>query len=130
MDWITILNKIFEVCIVPLLGLLTIYLVQIIRTKINSIKAQNENEVAHKYIDMLSDTITSCVIATNQTYVDALKEKNIFDADAQKEAFKRTYQAVMSILTEEAQTYLENIYGDLEKYITQRIEAEVNKNKI
>ena len=78
---------------------------------------------------MLAETITECVIATNQTYVNALKDKNAFDLDAQKEAFKRTYEAVMSILSEDAIHYLENIYGDLNAYITGKIEAEVNKNK-
>jgi len=36
---------------------------------------------------MLDDTITKCVIATNQTYVDSLKDKNAFDKAAQEEAF-------------------------------------------
>jgi hypothetical protein len=35
----------------------------------------------------------------------------------------------MLILTEDAVTYLTNIYGDLSTYITAQIEAEVNKSK-
>lgn len=129
MDWLDILNKIFTVVIFPLLGVLTLYLVQIIRTKIEDIKAHSENEVTKKYIDLLGQTITDCVIATNQTYVNSLKEQNIFDLAAQTEAFNRTYEAIMAILSEDAVVYLENIYGDLEEYIAQRIEAEVNKNR-
>ena len=33
------------------------------------------------------------------------------------------------ILSEEAKVYLASIYGDLTAYITNMIEAEVNKNK-
>ena len=35
---------------------------------------------------MLEDTIMKSVIATTQTYVEALKGKNAFDEAAQKEA--------------------------------------------
>lgn len=129
MDWIKIFNEIFSMFIVPLLGLLTIYLVKIIRTKIENIKAKYNNELANKYISLLTDTICNCVIATNQTYVDALKNENIFDEEAQKEAFKRTYEAIIAILSDDAKKYLESIYGDLSKYIEECIEAEVNKNK-
>ena len=62
-------------------------------------------------------------------FFDALKDKNAFDAEAQKEAFKKTYEAVSAILTEEAKKYLEQIVGDLELYIKQQIEAAVNANK-
>ena len=78
---------------------------------------------------MLSNTISDCVIATNQTYVEALKKENAFTTEAQKEAFKLTYDAVMSVLTDDAKTYLTSIYGDLTAYITTKIEAEVNLSK-
>ena len=78
---------------------------------------------------MLSNTICECVIATNQTYVDSLKKQGKFDAEAQKKAFEMTYNAVIEILSEEAKVYLASVYGDLTAYITNMIEAEVNKNK-
>lgn len=130
MDWIKILNEIFSIFVVPLLGLLTIYLIKVIRVKVDNIKAKSNSELANKYMDLLTDTICNCVIATNQTYVDALKNENIFDGEAQKEAFKRTYEAILAILSDDARKYLENIYGDLTKYIEECIEAEVNKNKV
>jgi hypothetical protein len=46
--------------------------------------------------------------------------------EAQEEAFKLTYNAVMDVLTEDAKTYLAEIYGDLNKIIATKIEAEVN----
>lgn len=78
---------------------------------------------------MLSDTITNCVIATNQTYVDNLKDKNAFDENAQKEAFEKTYQTIIKTLNDEAYKYLEEVYGDLEGYIRTRIESEVKMQK-
>lgn len=129
MDWLAILAKIFEVCVIPLLGLATVYLVQFIRAKSAEINTKHDNVILEKYVTMLSETIAECVIATNQTYVEALKEANAFDAEAQKKAFELTYTSVMNILSAEAKEYLSTIYGDLNAYITNRIEAMVNNCK-
>ena len=129
MNWLKMLYEILEVCIIPLLGILTIYAVKFIKIKSDEITKKTNNEIANKYIDLLSTTISDCVIATNQTYVVVLKNDNAFTAEAQKEAFKLTYDAVMGVLSEDAKTYLTSIYGDLTAYITTKIEAEVNLNK-
>ena len=129
MDWAEILQQIFELCIVPLLGILTGCVIKIIKNKTDELSAKAKNDLTEKYINMLSETITDCVIATNQTYVDSLKGQDAFNYDVQKEAFNRTYQAVMAILSEEAKEYLTTVYGDLDAYITTKIESEVNSNK-
>lgn len=130
MEWMSLLYQIFELCVIPLLGVLTMYLVQFIKMKSQEISDKTDSELADKYVQMLADTITTCVIATNQTYVESLKKQGKFDAEAQKEAFNLTYSAVMAVLTDEAKRYLTSIYGDLTAYITTRIEAEVNVSKI
>lgn len=124
-----ILQQIFELCVIPLLGILTTYLVKLIRKKNKELDAKVSKEVSRKYIDMLADTITDCVVSTNQTYVDALKEANAFDKEAQKKAFELTYNKIMNVLTEDAKEYLTTIYGDLEIYITTKIESEVKLYK-
>lgn len=124
-----LLTQIFQVCIIPLLGVLTTFIVKWINIKSNQIQKDNDNALANKYIQMLTDTINSCVIATNQTYVESLKKQGKFDAEAQKQAFEQTTQAVLTILSQEAKDYLANIYGDLDKYISEKIEASVNINK-
>ena len=129
MNWLEMLYKILEVCVVPLLGILTVYAVKFIKVKSDEIKTRADNELADKYIDLLSTTISDCVIATNQTYVEALKKENAFTAEAQRKAFELTYDAVLEVLSDDAVIYLTSIYGDLSKYITAKIEAEVNLNK-
>lgn len=129
MEWLALLYKIFEVCVIPLLGILTIYIVQFIRVKTEELNSKNENEILAKYLTMLSNTVIDCVIATNQTYVDSLKAQGKFDAEAQKIAFEMTYNAVIKVLNDDAKNYLTSIYGDLSTYITNMIEAEVNRNK-
>lgn len=124
-----LIKQIFEVCLFPLLGILTTFLIIFISKKAQELKAKTNNELYHKYIDMLEQTIINCVIATNQTYVDALKREGKFDGEAQKIAFQKTYDSVMAILSEDAKTYLNEAIGDLQAYIINQIEAQVNLNK-
>ena len=128
-ETIELLGKIFEMCIIPLLGVLVPFVIQWIRTKSATLAANADNELSKKYIAMLTDTVTNAVIAVNQTYVDTLKGKNAFTAEAQKEAFTMAYTAVLNNLTDEAKTYLNEVYGDLESYIKVLIEAKVHENK-
>ena len=129
MDYTELIKQIFEVCLFPLLGVLTTFLIIFISKKAQELKATTDNELYHKYIDMLEQTIINCVIATNQTYVDALKREGKFDGEAQKIAFQKTYDSVMAILSEDAKIYLNEAIGDLQAYIINQIEAQVNLNK-
>lgn len=129
MDYMALLQQIFQVCIIPLLGILTTFLVAFIKKKIAEMQQKSDSELFNKYMEMLKDTVVDCVIATNQTYVEALKDKNAFDAAAQREAFKLTYNAVLEILGEDITEYLNNSIGDINTYIIKLIEAQVNINK-
>ena len=99
MEWLALLYEIFEVCVIPLLGVLTVYIVKFIQKKTEELNSKNENELMNKYLTMLSDTIVDCVIATNQTYVESLKKQGKFDLEAQKVAFEMTYNAVINVLS-------------------------------
>lgn len=129
MEWLNLLYQILEVCIIPLFGILTAYAIKFFNTKSTEIQNKVDNDTADKYIQMLTDTIASCVLATSQTYVEALKKNNAFTKEAQQQAFDMTYNAVMDVLTADAKEYLTNIYGDLSTYISNRIEAEVKMTK-
>lgn len=120
---------IFQVVLIPLLGILTKYLVALISQKIKEMTDAKDDATYTKYMNMLRDTITDCVIATNQTYVDSLKKEGKFDAEAQKKAFEKTYAAVMAILTDDAKNYLTEIVGDLDEYVSNLIESNVKTSK-
>lgn len=134
--YLRLLSEIFEVCIIPLLGILTAYAVAYLKAKKEEIlakivtnKTQEDKELMSKYLDMVEKTVTNCVMTTNQTYVDSLKQEGKFDADAQKIAFDKTLDAVLAILSEDAKVYLTQIFGDLNVYLTNLIESQVKINK-
>ena len=129
MDFQTLIPVIFQVCLIPLLAILTKYLVAWIQVKTKELTDTKDNEIFTKYMTLLSDTVINCVVTTNQTYVNTLKEQGKFDAEAQKEAFNKTYEAVMRILTDDAKKYLGEVLGDLDLYINTLIESQVSFQK-
>ena len=129
MTYIELGNQIFDLCIVPLLMVLSAYFVQLVKVKTQELALKTETTYDDKYMTMIDSTIANCVAATNQTYVESLKGKNAFDAEAQKVAFEKTLNAVLAVLTEDAKDYISTISGDLNTYLTQKIEAQVNISK-
>lgn len=129
MDWTLVLEQVFELVVFPVLGVLGVYLTYLISVKIKELKQKTNDETTAKYLDMLNETISKVVLATTQTYVDALKKEGKFDAEAQRVAFEKTYTTIMSLLTEEAKKYITTAVGDLELYVTNQIEAEVKISK-
>ena len=92
-------------------------------------KNKIKNETAQIVLSQVTDMITSAVETTTSTYVKQLKADNMFNADAQKEAFNKTFEAVKKQLTSDAETVIHNTYGDVETYITNKIEQIVEQLK-
>ena len=129
MDWTNIVSQLFEVVLFPLLSIGTVYVIFLIKVKIAELKEKTTHEKQQKYLDMLDKTIAECVLATTQTYVDALKKQGSFNEEAQKIAFEQMYNAVMTVLADDAKIYIETFIGDFETYVNNKIEAEVRLNK-
>jgi hypothetical protein len=129
MDWMNIVEQIFELIVYPLLGVIGVYLTYLLQTKIDEIKQKTTDETVKKYLDMLDSTVQSAVMATTQTYVDSLKAQGKFDMEAQKTAFKLTYDAVMKVLSDEAVKYITIAVGDIESYVANKIEASIKLSK-
>ena len=130
MDWHEILSTLFNVVLIPALGLLTTYAIKLITAKCTELMSKSDNALHDKYIQMLNDTVVNCVLATTQTYVEALKKQNAFDGEAQKEAFLMTKNAVLAILSQDALNYLRNSFDDFEVYLTNLIESQVFVSKV
>jgi hypothetical protein len=66
----------------------------------------------------------------NQTYVDSIKSAGKFDEAAQKEALARAKEAALSYMTADAKEFINNSYGDLERFITGKLEEAVRRHKM
>ena len=105
------------------------YLVQYLRRKSEQIIAQTDNMTIKAFLTEATDAVSTAVTYTSQTFVDALKKEGIFDKDKQQEALKKSLDKAISLLSESAKNALTDIYGDLEAYLTSKIEAEVRSQK-
>ena len=123
-------TQLFELVLIPLAIALTKYIVDFLSAKRDEAKSKTDSQIAKKYLDMVTDTISRCVIATNQTYVDTLKKQGSFDEKAQEIAFSKTLLSVQTILSDDVKDYIKELTGDLDTYLIQLIEAEVSKNKL
>ena len=129
MDWLEVLKQIFELIIYPVLGLVGVYLTYLLNIKINEVKQKAKDDKTQKYFDLLDEVVYTVVRATTQAYVDSLKQKGTFTDEEQKTAFKRTYDAIMSILPAEAKKVLTGLVGDFETFVISKIEAVVGSTK-
>ena len=125
-----IIIQILEIIIIPIIGALCGLLIAYINKKTEEINKNIENSEQEKYLKLLQSAVEDAVQAVNQTFTDALKEKEEFTKEKQKEAFNKAVAAVYAALSDEALECLEYMVDDLQEVITQKIEAQVRKEKI
>lgn len=123
------LKELFFAVITAAVPVLTAYIIVLIRKVGDNAAANAESTKAKTYITEATEAIAASVAATNQTYVDALKNAGKFDAEAQKEAAQKALTACLMSISPAAQEFIERAYGDIREYLTTRIEAEVRKQK-
>lgn len=93
-------------------------------------KTQNmDNAQLKEYINSAVQAVMKAVMSTYQTYVDSLKKQDLFDTDAQKEAFEMAKNAAMLMITEDVKAAVETVYGDFDAWIDNTIEQLVKANK-
>ena len=122
MNWNQVLEMIIQMLIIPLiaygLALLRGYIVRKVKiAQVESILLQ------------ATMAVEIAVKETSQVYVDELKEKNIFDYDAQAQALKLAKNRALQILSPAGQQLLKRAVGDVNAYIQALIEAQVRDLK-
>jgi len=120
------LQDIFFTCLIPLVGILCSYGIAFLRKKVKELQDNTKNELFSKYSDMLISIVETCVIATNQTYVEELKKQGKFGPEEHDIAYHKTFDAVKELMTEEMQKVLGEVYKDIDFYISQLIQESVN----
>ena len=116
------LKELFFAVITAAVPVLTAYIVVLIRKVGENAAANTESIQAKTYIMEAAEAIAAAVAATNQTYVDALKNAGKFDAEAQKQAAQKALAACLQSISPAAQEFIERAYGDIREYLTTRIE--------
>ena len=119
---LNILAAVTTCIILPLISFLGIKLSQWLSTKIKDEKTQ---ALFNKAIGI----VTNAVQVTFQTYVESLKNSGSFGKEEQAIAFDKAKAIITSELTEELKIFITQNYGDLQKWITNQVEATIYKLK-
>lgn len=87
------------------------------------LNAKIKNTKAVGYLTAAVNIVSNAVKVTYQTYVQSLKDKDMFTAEAQKEALSQAVNQAQSQLTAEVKSYITENFGDITAWITSQIEA-------
>ncbi|MDY5668652.1 MAG: hypothetical protein SPK43_05385 [Candidatus Onthovivens sp.] len=123
-----LVNALYEVAIV-IIAALGGAIIAFLRAKISSINSNSSNELANRIRWEVESAVEDAVMAVNQTFVEELKKKNLFDKEAQEEAFDRALDGTLKALSQSTVEFINNTYGDITIWLKDKIEAAVNRNK-
>ena len=123
------LQQLLYAIIMAAVPVLTTFACKYLQALYEEHKSKIKNERMRIILGQVTDMVAAAVETTTNTYVKQLKADNLFDADAQKEAFNRTYNTVKKQLTSESGEIIQEAYGDIEVYIENKIEQLVEELK-
>lgn len=123
--WVNLGKSLIESLLYLGVTVLTTFAVVYIKKYANVLVDKTNSEDTEKYIRLAEQTIIDVVMATNQTFVDVKKANGTFDQEAWVVAFEKTKGNILAILTEAQRKAIEQVYGDLDKWLETKIEATV-----
>lgn len=88
-----------------------------------------EYEVLNKIIDQVQIAVTTIVKAVNQEFVSDLKASGKFTKESAIEAKNKALETATELLTDEAATAIEQVYGNVDVYLENMIESVVAELK-
>lgn len=100
-----------------------------LKAKITAVNTKSDNDTANRIRWEVAEAVEDAVTAVNQTFVEELKNKNLFDKEKQEEAFERALEGTIDALSRETVDFINNTYGDINIWLIDKIEAAVSRNK-
>lgn len=116
MNWQEVLLSILGVILTTFIAWGCKTLISLIETKVKNVKAAT-------LLKSIVDITAMAVKTTYQTYVEALKAEGKFDENAQKEAMKKSKDAVIGQLSGEAKSFISDNFGDIGMWVENTIES-------
>lgn len=123
MNW----NEIGTEMILGLIGLIVTGLGLISTYLINKFV---KNDKLRTIMTSLNTLVNACVQEVYQTYVEELKDKNIFDKEAQEKAKQMCLDKIKKELPNDIKKWLEDNFEDIEDYLVTLVESAVVSLKV
>lgn len=130
MDWNELLMTLIKVVILPAVPIVVGAVVKLCKAKTDEALTDVENETLRQALNEATDAVYAAVTYTSQVYVDTLKQNGNFSKEAQAQALKTALEKAEAMLAEDTKKLLESLYGNLEDWLTVKIEQAVREQKI
>ena len=122
-------KNILYILITAAVPVLTTYLCKFLYTKWTEGKVHIENDKIANTLDNVINMVLDVVESVNQTFVDELKKKGEFTEESAKEAFNKSKETALKMLSNDAADIITTVYGDVDMYLNTLIEATVKQLK-
>ena len=86
-----------------------------------NVKIKDQTLVNH--LSAITQIVTDAVMNVFQSFVETLKTNGNFNEEAQKEAKEKAMTIIESQLTGELRKYIADNYGDVQKWLNNKIES-------
>jgi hypothetical protein len=86
-------------------------------------KTKTDSEKLQHYFDAATDAVETAVAETMQTFVTTMKNAGSWDADTASKAFEMAKLKAQEIMGVAALQALPEIVGDVDKWLTSKVEA-------
>ena len=123
------LLALLQAVLIAAIPVITAHLCTFLKTARDGAKQHTSDDTARRWLEDAFNAVITAVKCTNQTYVDTLKKNGTFTLENQREAFQKSYDTALSIMTQEVKDFIQSAYGDLNKWLTAQIEAQVKSEK-
>ena len=123
------MNIILTSVIVPVIVALVPFLIAYMNKKTDEVKAKINDARISKYINIAEDAVETAVVSVTQTFVDSIKGGEEWTAETQKQAFEEAKLKAILIMGTAAREALKEAYGDMDSWISNKIEYYVNLRK-
>ena len=122
-------KNLLYILITAAVPVLTTYVCKFLYTKWTESKVNIKNEQIQDTLDKVTNMVLDVVQATNQTFVDSLKKNGEFTKEAAIEAFNKSKETAVKMLSDDAVTIITEVYGDIDVYLDTLIESFVKQLK-
>jgi hypothetical protein len=118
-----ILQAAVTAVLIPIIGTVGAYLTSLIRAKIKNAKVAS-------YLERANDAVMTSVAETMQTFVSTLRKEGKWTKDSANTALIMAKNRALNIMGTAARDALPDIVGDIDAWLTAKIEAATRAEKL
>ena len=130
MEWNVVLICVVVSIVVPIIAGLLAWGISVLKKLVNE---KIDNATLREVLNDGLTVLENSVKYTYQTYVEGMKDKDIFDEAAQKQALQMAKDKALSMLSDGFINMIKDMYGDVNNWLETNIESTIytlkNSNK-